>query len=1300
MKKLISSMLAIAMVLALFSGIVVFNTAAEGDGVWMQIPFINQYTAEQVQQMPKTGMYKWASSNPNRNPTNISITKRDDGKVILAGTTSVEAYYGSYSFCWTTGTLCQFETIVPIINNINIYGDAELSNKSGFAIKFGGNDAFWSAFTGANLCMNSSTIKAVPEIKNYTKNNDGYYLYDFSKTQWVNSANTLESIPASYDGILDSLFFMMKFNAPSVDVEFWIEEFYVIGSTDTVALHKAIREAKEAGFTGNVLTNAEEVYKNTESTQAQVDAAAQALNDKLDEIKFGYNKLKTDLDTLLTLAENLGFFDSDYARQEEISYADTVYTLAQKGEATADEIRNQIRIVRDCIAEDQMTGDVLAAFKLCNNAWIYNYTDASFKALTTAIDEAWALLLDDFASEAALAKLNAAYEALVPLPVRTNTANFFDGWTTAQVNDVVDANEYKDGDKPNKVDSIGNGLNTNNVWNAGDFTNNTVFEADNSISMTAQKAFVKGSMGWKNMDRSKTLQPDKDGAFPPLKVAGLAQSTGIRLKINVEGGNIQRLLIGFSNVSDMMKEDYALHVNPDCIDAEGYINIPFSYFVTSWWTESKGKFNAEDREKIIVFIIEAYGVDEGTTLTLSDCRGYIELEKASDEDVAKLAGAVAKLQAFDIAGRYADIVAAAGALDPLVNYSADYDAVYEQVFAVLKGYGDPDAAIVDVPGLSIFTQEEMNEIPFYDGGGCTMIKTERGMKHSLSNGSWCFVPAKFTYVDDDSSFGEHDCLFGPTEPINGKDLQAMFGGYTLNDIYGFSVMVENPASNADMNVSYKDGVGLWNGMLTASHYAYPDENGRYTWILDEAPLEGAGDGGWYGKDKITLERIKTTTKYLVCSFYKNVNKDIYGWQVILYKSVDRSALKEALTTFADLGLASYDDALNTYYDKNATEAQLNAAADQLVKDATPDAPSAPVLQKVTYNSVTLEPGAKNIEFRCGEDGEWTSLNVFEGLQPDTDYNFYARVMAIGVRPASEPSKPLAVRTLKAPLEGEITIEGEAVYGKTLTAAATITTENPGELTYVWSRATALEAVQVGTGTEYTIVKEDIGATLSVSVTAANLEGSLVSESTSEVAKAKPEIITPPANTVLMIGDKLGNANIAGAVVDVEGTWAWAEPELIPDLTQSGSEFDVIFTPTDTDCYEVVNAKVTVTVTSNTSEKVVTDADSGISLKGEFLAGSDPVMQVADINAAQSAYLALLRAARNSESANNLILFKVVSFSSQCYVGKLELSAQVSPSRAGQEYTVWFFANGEVCSSTAVVDAYGVITVSDFVADIA
>ncbi|MBQ9557602.1 MAG: fibronectin type III domain-containing protein [Clostridia bacterium] len=1284
MKKLLSVLLAVTMLLAMGSGLVLFTSSAV-EYVKMAMPGFNQYTPAQMDRMAKrvSDNYEYGSD--------WQFTKDEEGHTIFNVTVPATGdAYGGYNCNMATADKYDQWRKNVLIDGLSPFGDVDLSNKLGFKFKI--VNVGDVAFNGSiSFCFGSSTKKIAIDFRAADREGD-YYVVEWAKTGWYGTTfvggdaaggwwRDCQDIPDTYYGGIDQ--FQIRFeNTASMAgkrLSFYIDDFHAYGSVDSAELGRAIQAAKKAEFTASLIETAEDTYKNAEShTQSEIDAITTRLNDAIDEIKFGYEKAKTDLDALLTMADNLDFFDSGYAHYSEVSAADSAYTNPN---ATLDELRYHIKVVRMLILEELADEDVYSAFDACVNAWQYNYTTKSYKALLSAIDEAWAIYDEDAAG--AIVLLDAAYAGLVALPTKSTTADFFDGWTTAAVNDVVDANSVK------LCDSIGDGLNKENVWNAGDFTNTTSFEADNNFSMTALDSFAGKSMGWKNMDRSGTLATEANYGYPAFDATGLSKADGIRFKLEADG-SVERILIGLSNCAGHSFEQYALRIKPEFVAEDGYINIPFSYFEKAWWGKA---FTQDDLDLAIVLIIEAYGVEDGTTITFSDFRGYKELNNATAEDAEKLAAAVAMLQAFDIDGRYSALVAEAAELSLAANYTSDYEEMTDRILEVLYGYKDPDAAIVDVPGFSIFTQEEMDQFPAYDKGGCIFVKTERGMKYSLTNGSWGFVPAKM--VDPlTTGFNEFDCYFGRVESFDGKDLIAMLGGYTLNDIIAFRFQVENAVTNKldQMAIAYKDGVGKenWSGMLTKQHLPqYVD--GYFTYYMDEI-VEG-GNGDWYGD--WTKEQIREKAKYGVFELYANVNKDIYGWQVILYEGIDRAALKTALVQYKDLGLDGYADAMTVYYNKDATAAQIADAAAGLVAAATPEAPAAPTVASVTYNSITLNLGPDSIEYRMGEDGEWSGVTEYTGLEANTEYTFYARVAAIGGYNPSAPSTPLVVKTAKAPVTGEVAIEGEAVFGATLTAAVTGIGDEPGELTYVWSNGEE----EVGTGSEYTVVASDIGTALTVSVTAANYEGTLVSEPTAAIDKATPVISVNPADVTIMIGDKLGSAQLIGGEASVEGAWAWADPDLIPDAEQSGSTFAAVFTPADAECYKTVTVNVTVVIASNTEECTVADAASGISLTGEFYIGIDPVVKVEEVKAGKPSYLALLRAARDSEG-NNLVLFKSVTFESRCYAGTLTLSAQLSPSRAGETYTVWFFADGEVMSAQGVVDANGVISVSGFVADIA
>ncbi|MBQ6553502.1 MAG: hypothetical protein IJL83_07815, partial [Clostridia bacterium] len=301
-------------------------------------------------------------------------------------------------------------------------------------------------------------------------------------------------------------------------------------------------------------------------------------------------------------------------------------------------------------------------------SWQYNYTADSFAAYSDAIRVA-----------KTAAERDAALALLKAYPVKTVTEDFFKGWTTEDVNLVVTANSGK------LCDSIGEGLNINNAWNAGDFSRNTTFaiDADGAFVMTATADFTGKAMGWKNMDRSGTLNTDKksvdagrDYPFMSANVKGLSKAEGIRFKLEANKP-VERILIGLSNCDDFVREMYAMQIKPEYVGADGYINIPFSYFEKAFWCPA---FSQAELEQVLVFIVEAYGAEEGTTIAISDVRGYKELVAPTQADVNALNAAVTKLTNYDFDSRYVDLIADAQAV---ADTSEDQDEVLEMTAAVL-----------------------------------------------------------------------------------------------------------------------------------------------------------------------------------------------------------------------------------------------------------------------------------------------------------------------------------------------------------------------------------------------------------------------------------------------------------------------------------------------------------------------------------------------------------------------------------------------------------------------------------------
>ena len=152
-------------------------------------------------------------------------------------------------------------------------------------------------------------------------------------------------------------------------------------------------------------------------------------------------------------------------------------------------------------------------------------------------------------------------------------------------------------------------------------------------------------------------------------------------------------------------------------------------------------------------------------------------------------------------------------------------------------------------------------------GGSEWIKTDRGMIYRMNKGGYAFANGVYVSGTGFEDSHKRDPHYGELTPIGGKTFVDMLGGYKFADIFAFRFKVDNATKGSYMGFNYKDGVGLWGGMLTDRHDAYPDENNYFTYYVDQIPIGPIGEDGWYGKNANTKENIFNNTKFVVCEFF-------------------------------------------------------------------------------------------------------------------------------------------------------------------------------------------------------------------------------------------------------------------------------------------------------------------------------------------------------------------------------------------------------------------------------------------------
>ncbi|MBR5769815.1 MAG: hypothetical protein IKX98_06885, partial [Clostridia bacterium] len=360
MKKLLSLLLAVTMLLAMGSGLVLFTSSAI-EYVKMPMPGFNQYTPTQMGQMAKRKGYGAVGDIP-ADPdyeygSDWQFTKDDEGHTIISVTIPATGdNYKGYKIAFATADKYDQWRKNNLIGGLSPFGDVDLSNKLGFKFKVVnvGDVEFTNSI---GFCFGSSTKKIAIDFRAADKEGD-YYVVRWAKSNWYGTTfvggdhaggwwRDCEDIPDTYYGGIDQFQIYFEFSSAYAGkrISFYIDDFHAYGTVDSVALGKAIVSAKAFGLDASLIATAEDMYKNAEEhTQEEIDKIANKLNDTIDEISFGYDKYKELLGDLVAEGMDLGFMDDTAdPYYGTISDANAVW---RDTESTLDDYIVQVRNLR------------------------------------------------------------------------------------------------------------------------------------------------------------------------------------------------------------------------------------------------------------------------------------------------------------------------------------------------------------------------------------------------------------------------------------------------------------------------------------------------------------------------------------------------------------------------------------------------------------------------------------------------------------------------------------------------------------------------------------------------------------------------------------------------------------------------------------------------------------------------------------------------------------------------------------------------------------------------------------------
>ena len=175
------------------------------------------------------------------------------------------------------------------------------------------------------------------------------------------------------------------------------------------------------------------------------------------------------------------------------------------------------------------------------------------------------------------------------------------------------------------------------------------------------------------------------------------------------------------------------------------------------------------------------------------------------------------------------------------------------------------------------------------------------------------------------------------------------------------------------------------------------------------------------------------------------------------------------------------------------------------------APSVGVLgcTNLENNDGIIKNTSSSMEYRLSTDNEWKACSVgnTNNLIPGT---YYVREKAFSNNLSSDYVSVTVAEYNAEVLEGSVSIEGNYVFGETLTANTTGLINATGELSYVWKRNG--ETIDGATSKTYTLSKDDVGKKITVFVSTTDQVGEIIGKNDDKlVSKAQNNLV--PENLV-------------------------------------------------------------------------------------------------------------------------------------------------------------------------------------------
>lgn len=137
-------------------------------------------------------------------------------------------------------------------------------------------------------------------------------------------------------------------------------------------------------------------------------------------------------------------------------------------------------------------------------------------------------------------------------------------------------------------------------------------------------------------------------------------------------------------------------------------------------------------------------------------------------------------------------------------------------------------------------------------------------------------------------------------------------------------------------------------------------------------------------------------------------------------------------------------------------------------------------------------------------------------------------------------------------------------------------------TFAWKTPTAkVTGAMTGAEVVYTL-KDSANVEIASTVDGVNEAGTTVTRTVAfTVSKATPTVTVPNSIKTVVAGTKLSEISLTGCTASVSGSFTWKETDKELTYADNNTEYTIVFTPADTDSYNPVETKITLTVNKKT-----------------------------------------------------------------------------------------------------------------------